>query len=139
MKFEILATIKNFEDLEIWQKSRILCQNIDKHCLKNNKFQKHDQNQIDRSSASVMDNIAEGFEREGNREFVNFLTMSKGSVGEVRSQLIRAFDRNYLDEATYLALKDEAVNLSKMLSGFITYLKNSEHKGNKFNRNKENE
>lgn len=134
-----MSTIKNFEDLEIWQKSRILCQNIDKYCLKNNIFQKHDQNQIDRSSASVMDNIAEGFEREGNKEFVNFLTMSKGSVGEVRSQLIRAFDRNYLDESTFLTLKDDAINISKMLSGFINYLKNSEHKGNKFNRNKENE
>ena len=134
-----MSTIKNFEDLEIWQKSRILCQNIDKYCLKNNKFQKHDQNQIDRSSASVMDIIAEGFEREGNKEFVNFLTMSKGSVGEVRSQLIRAFDRNYLDESTFLTLKDDAINMSKMLSGFINYLKNSEHKGNKFNRNKENE
>ncbi|KEY18132.1 four helix bundle protein [Kaistella antarctica] len=136
-----MPTIKNFEDLEIWQKSRILCQNIDRHCLKNNKFQKHDQNQIDRSSASasVMDNIAEGFEREGNREFANFLTMSKGSAGEVRSQLIRAFDRNYLDESTFLMLKDEAINMSKKLSGFINYLKNSEDKGNKFNRNKENE
>ena len=99
-----MSTIKNFEDLEIWQKSRILCQNIDKYCLKNNKFQKHDQNQIDRSSASVMDNIAEGFEREGNKEFVNFLTMSKGSVGEVRSQLIRAFDRNYIDEEVFSVL-----------------------------------
>ena len=134
-----MPTIKNFEDLEIWQKSRMLCQNIDRHCLKNNTFQKHDQNQIDRASASVMDNIAEGFEREGNREFANFLTMSKGSAGEVRSQLIRAFDRNYLDESTFLMLKDEAINMSKMLSGFINYLKNSEHKGNKFNRNKENE
>ena len=65
--------------------------------------------------------------------------MSKGSVGEVRSQLIRAFDRNYLDENTFLMLKEEAINMSKMLSGFINYLKNSEHKGNKFNRNKENE
>lgn len=134
-----MGTIKNFEDLEIWQKSRILCQSIDKYCLKNNKFQKHDHSQIDRSSASVMDNIAEGFEREGNKEFANFLSMSKGSVGEVRSQLIRAFDRNYLDEITFLELKNETILISKMLSGFINYLKNSEHKGNKFNRNKENE
>lgn len=134
-----MPTIKNFEDLEIWQKARILCQNIDKHCLKNNKFQKHDQMQIDRSSASVMDNIAEGFEREGNKEFANFLTMSKGSAGEVRSQLVRAFDRNYLSESAFLALKEEAIDISKMLSGFITYLKNSEYKGNKFNRSKENE
>lgn len=134
-----MPTIKNFEDLEIWQKSRRLCQNIDRFCLRNNKFQKHDQNQIDRASASIMDNIAEGFEREGNKEFINFLTMSKGSAGEVRSQLIRAYDRSFLDKDTFFVLQEEAVNMSKMLSGFINYLKNSEHKGNKFKRNKENE
>lgn len=137
MKFEILGTIKNFEDLEIWQKSRILCQNINLHCLKNPKFYQHDKFQIDRSSASIMDNIAEGFEREGNKEFCNFLTMSKGSAGEVRSQLIRAFDRGYLNEQIFNSLNAETVMISKMLSGFITYLKNSEHKGNKFNRKSE--
>lgn len=129
-----MGTIKNFEDLDIWQKSRMLCQQIDKFCLKNPKFLPHDKNQIDRASASIMDNIAEGFEREGNREFINFLTMSKGSAGEVRSQLIRAFDRGYLDEEYFTFLQNETTVLSKMLSGFINYLKNSNHKGNKFNR-----
>ena len=60
--------------------------------------------------------------------------MSKGSAGEVRSQLIRAFDRNYIDEEVFSFLKSETISLSKKLSGFINYLKNSEHKGNKFNR-----
>lgn len=129
-----MGTINNFEDLDIWQKSRELCQKIDKYCLNNPKFYQHDKFQIDRSSASIMDNIAEGFEREGNKEFSNFLGMSKGSAGEVRSQLIRAFDRGYLDEETFDFLKSETLSMSKMLSGFITYLKNSEHKGNKFNR-----
>ena len=129
-----MATINNFEDLEIWQNARELCKKINQYCLHNPKFLNHDKNQIDRASASIMDNIAEGFEREGNKEFVNFLTMSKGSAGEVRSQLIRAFDRNYIDEEVLSFLKSETISLSKKLSGFINYLKNSEHKGNKFNR-----
>ena len=78
-----MATINNFEDLEIWQNARELCKKINQYCLHNPKFLNHDKNQIDRASASIMDNIAEGFEREGNKEFVNFLTMSKGSAGEV--------------------------------------------------------
>ena len=129
-----MATINNFEDLEIWQNARELCKKINQYCLHNPKFLNHDKNQIDRASASIMDNIAEGFEREGNKEFVNFLTMSKGSAGEVRSQLIRAFDRNYIDEEVFSFLKSETISLSKKLSGFINYLKNSDHKGNKFNR-----
>ena len=129
-----MATINNFEDLEIWQNARELCKKINQYCLHNPKFLNHDKNQIDRASASIMDNIAEGFEREGNKEFVNFLTMSKGSAGEVRSQLIRAFDSNYIDEEVFSFLKSETISLSKKLSGFINYLKNSEHKGNKFNR-----
>ena len=129
-----MATINNFEDLEVWQNARELCKKINQYCLHNPKFLNHDKNQIDRASASIMDNIAEGFEREGNKEFVNFLTMSKGSAGEVRSQLIRAFDRNYIDEEVFSFLKSETISLSKKLSGFINYLKNSEHKGNKFNR-----
>ncbi|PWW27240.1 four helix bundle protein [Chryseobacterium sp. AG844] len=130
-----MATINNFEDLEIWQQSRSLCQLIQKECLLNPKFLNHDKNQIDRSSASIMDNIAEGFEREGNKEFINFLTMSKGSAGEVRSQLIRAFDRNYLDEKVFNFLKNQTISLSKQLSGFINYLKMTDHNGNKFKRN----
>jgi len=130
-----LGTINNFEDLEIWKDARRLCELIYQNCLQNDKFQRHDKSQIDRASSSIMDNIAEGFEREGNREFINFLTMSKGSCGEVRSQLIRAYDRKYLDEEKFLKLKNESIEISKKLSGFINYLKNSTHKGNKFNRN----
>lgn len=130
-----MGTINNFEDLEIWKDARRLCELIYQNCLQNDKFQRHDKSQIDRASSSIMDNIAEGFEREGNREFINFLTMSKGSCGEVRSQLIRAYDRKYLDEEKFLKLKNESIEISKKLSGFINYLKNSTHKGNKFNRN----
>ncbi|MDO4763347.1 MAG: four helix bundle protein [Flavobacteriaceae bacterium] len=129
-----MGTIKNFEDLEIWKKARIFSQLIFKYCVLNEKFQQHEKAQIDRASSSVMDNIAEGFEREGNKEFINFLTIAKGSAAEVRSQLIRAKDKNYLDDETFIKLKNESIEISKSLSGFVNYLKKSNIKGNKFNQ-----
>ncbi|RLJ31128.1 four helix bundle protein [Chryseobacterium sp. 7] len=129
-----MATINNFEDLDIWKKSRELCQKIFISLIQNSNCSQNIKNQIDRSSASVMDNIAEGFEREGNKEFINFLSMSKGSCGEVRSQLIRAFDRDFINENEFNDLKKDYADLSKMISGFMKYLKATEHNGNKFNR-----
>ncbi|MGL6126613.1 four helix bundle protein [Chryseobacterium artocarpi] len=129
-----MATINNFEDLDIWKKSRELCQKIFISVIQNSNCSQNIKNQIDRSSASVMDNIAEGFERERNKEFINFLSMSKGSCGEVRSQLIRAFDRNFINENEFNDLKKDYADLSKMISGFMKYLKTTEHNGNKFNR-----
>lgn len=129
-----MATINNFEDLDIWKKSRELCQKIFISLIQNSNCSQNIKNQIDRSSASVMDNIAEGFEREGNKEFINFLSMSKGSFGEVRSQLTRAFDRDFINENEFNDLKKDYADLSKMISGFMKYLKTTEHNGNKFNR-----
>ncbi|AQX04434.1 four helix bundle protein [Elizabethkingia meningoseptica] len=129
-----MATISNFEDLEIWKKSREMCCKIESVLLQNPNCSQNLKYQIDRSSASVMDNIAEGFEREGNKEFINFLSIAKGSCGEARSQLIRAFDRNYITENEYNDLKNEYMELSRMISGFMKYLKTIEHRGNKFQR-----
>ncbi|MDF2832983.1 four helix bundle protein [Chryseobacterium indoltheticum] len=129
-----MATITNFENLEIWKKSRELCQKNFILLIQNPNCSQNIKNQIDRSSASVMDNIAEGFEREGNREFINFLSMSKGSCGEVRSQLVRAFDRNFINENEFNDLKNDLTDLSKMISGFMKYLKSIDHNGNKFQR-----
>ena len=130
-----MNSVKRFEDLQVWKESIELSITIYQNTLSemlNKDFVLREQ--IIKSAISIPSNIAEGFEREGNKEFVNFLTMSKGSAGEVRSQLIRAFDRNYIDEEVFSFLKSETISLSKKLSGFINYLKNSEHKGNKFNR-----
>ncbi|WP_339814333.1 four helix bundle protein, partial [Zunongwangia profunda] len=94
-----MATIKQFEDLEIWQKAREICRIV--YETKKNTNLKNDfklYNQLNGSSGSIMDNIAEGFERNGNREFIQFLSIAKASCGETRSQLYRAFDRGYLND-----------------------------------------
>ncbi|MDR0810860.1 MAG: four helix bundle protein [Paludibacter sp.] len=128
-----MATIRFFEDLEVWQSAREFCKDIFRIIHYPN-FSKDFslKDQIDRSSGSIMDNIAEGFERGSNKEFIQFLYISKGSCGESRSQLHRAFDRNYLPETEYNMLKDKTLNISGKISNFITYLKNSEMKGEKF-------
>ena len=128
-----MANVKMFEDLEIWKLSRILCKDI--NIVANNTELRKDYklySQIDGSSGSVMDNIAEGFERNGNKEFIQFLSIAKASCGETRSQLYRVFDRNYINEKDFNKLKEQSLVLGKMIGGFINYLKKSELKGSKY-------
>jgi four helix bundle protein len=85
--------------------------------------------QILRSSGSVMDNIAEGFERDGKKEFINFLYIAKGSLGETRSQVYRCYDSDYLNDDTFNSLINDCLNLSGQIKHFINYLSTSEYQG----------
>jgi four helix bundle protein len=128
-----MATIKHFEDIEAWQLARQMCVEIHDITLQGafgNDFSLKDQ--IRRSSGSVMDNIAEGFGRDGNREFIQFLSYSKGSASEVQSQLYRALDNKYIDEGTFQKLYDLAKNIIGKTTNFMKYLSNSSLKGPKY-------
>ena len=128
-----MGTIKNFEDLEIWQTARALSKKVFELTLVapfSNDFRFRDQ--IRAAAGSVMDNIAEGFERSSKLEFINFLSIAKGSAGEVRSQLHRAKDQQYISDDEVLTLTEEYKLLSAKIAGFIKYLNNTEFKGQKF-------
>lgn len=101
-----MATIKSFEDIESWKQARIVCKKIG-DLTDAGKFNKSYRliSQIEASSGSIMDNIAEGFERGTRSEFIQFLGYSKGSCGEVRSQLYRALDRSYINQSEFDDLK----------------------------------
>lgn len=128
-----MATIRKFEDLDIWQEARRLAKEI--HIISTESDLKSDfrfRDQIKASSGSVMDNIAEGFERNGNLEFRQFLSIAKGSAGETRSQLYRTLDFGYITEEKFNTLRESYENLSEKINNFITYLNNKDFKGTKF-------
>lgn len=126
-------TIEKFEDLEIWKLAHELTQGIFKITSQDN-FNKDFslKNQIRASSGSIMDNIAEGFERSGNKEFLQFLYIAKGSCGETRSQLYRSYTYQYIDKDTLDEMIGFALKLNVKIAHMITYLKNSEFKGTKY-------
>ena len=128
-----MATVKKFEELKIWQKAREISKEVFKiSCRSEFKNDYALRNQIRRSSGSVMDNIAEGFERDGKKEFVQFLFIAKGSAGEVRSQLYRCFDQDYITKIEFDELHISVTQECNMIAGLINYLKKSDLSGNKY-------
>jgi|SRR5690606_9812284 len=134
-----MAQIKSFEDLQVWQAARGICNDIWLLFEKTSLGKDFDlRNQMSRSSGSVMDNITEGFERSGNREFIHFLSIAKGSCGELKSQLYRALDRKHINEEQFENLTVKINLENSKLGSFIVYLNSTEYKGSKFNQSASN-
>jgi len=128
-----MATVHRFEDLEIWQLARKLYQKISKLAEKikrNHDYRFADQ--IKAAAGSIMDNIAEGFERNSRLEFLNSLSISKGESGELKSQLYRTIDDNYLNKIEFDELYEDTDKVSKKIANFVKYLNTSKIKGLKF-------
>lgn len=128
-----MATITRFEDIEAWQLGREL-KRLVYACSKTGEFARDFalKDQIRRAAISITANIAEGFEREGNREFIQFLSISKGSTGELQDHLYTALDESYLSQPQFDNLYAKAAEVGRKLGAFMSYLQRTEIRGRKF-------
>ncbi|HXT11011.1 MAG TPA: four helix bundle protein [Candidatus Angelobacter sp.] len=128
-----MSKIEKFEDILAWQKARELTKNVYAHS-KVGAFARDFglKDQIQRASVSIMGNVAEGFDRGGDKEFAQFLSVSKGSCGEVKSHLYVALDQQYVTQAQFTNLYNEADEVGRLIAGFMSYLRESNLKGRKF-------
>lgn len=130
-----MSKIESFEDLMIFQQARELSKSVYQITREGEfKYDSRFVQQIRAAAGSVMDNIAEGFERDGNKEFINFLFISKGSCGEVRSQLIRAHDVGFISDESFDSLYASTKTLGIKIANLIRTLKNSELSGQKYKK-----
>lgn len=128
-----MGKIERFEDILAWQKARELTKEIYTH-TRSGAFAKDFglRDQIQRTSVSIMGNVAEGFERGGDKEFVQFLSVSKGSCGETKSHLYVAMDQKYISPTQFEQLYSNADEVGRLLAGFMGYLQQSDLRGRKF-------
>lgn len=128
-----MARIEKFEDIEAWKLARSVTRLI-YQATRGEDFCRDFAlvNQIRRAVVSILSNIAEGFERQGNKEFLQFLSVAKGSCGEVRAQLYVALDQKYIDEMLFREISEVLNETSKTLSGLMKYLQGSAFRGSKF-------
>ena len=128
-----MATFRKFEDIEAWKKARRLTQRvyrISRQSAFARDFGLRDQ--IRRAAVSIMSNIAEGYDRSGTGEFIQFLATAKSSAAEVKCQLYIALDEDYIDQRTFVELSTLASEVGNMIGGLILYLKRSGIKGTKY-------
>jgi len=128
-----MAKLNSFTDFEAFQASRSFVREVGL-LIRTSKFSRNRalREQMERAAISVLSNFAEGFERDGNAEFVQFLTISKGSIGELRGQLICSFDVGLIDERLHAELDEKASTATRIVGGLIGYLSGTELRGRKF-------
>lgn len=128
-----MATINRFEDLEIWQLSRALNKDVWELTMRDEfKVQYQINNQLRRASISIMNNISEGFDRDGNKEFIQFLSIAKGSTGEVKNMLYALLDISLIPKTEFERLTEDAERIRNKITKLMSYLKESEFKGKKY-------
>jgi len=128
-----MSSFQRFEDIEAWQKARELTKAI--YAMSNDGQFARDfglRDQVRRASVSIMSNIAEGFGRGGNKEFMQFLSTAKGSASEVQAQLYVAIDAGYINQDQFQKLYSETEATARMIAGLLRYLQNSDFKGAKY-------
>jgi len=128
-----MGKIEKFEDIIAWQKAREMTREV-YGCSKVGAFAKDFglKDQIQRASVSSMANIAEGFDRGGDKEFIQFLSNSKGSCGEVKSHLYVALDQQYVTPIQFNQLYERADEIGRLIAGFMAYLQQSDLRGRKY-------
>lgn len=128
-----MAHYNSYQELDIYKLAREICKDVWDLIISTplgSDYKLRDQ--INGASGSIMDNISEGFGRGGNREFINFLSYSRGSCCETQSQLIRALDRKHISQVEFDTLMEKTQSEIDQISKFMNYLKNSDRKGSKF-------
>jgi len=128
-----MARVERFENIDAWKKARELTKLI-YQITATGEFARDFglRDQIRRATVSVLSNIAEGFERDGDKEFLQFLSLAKGSCGEVRAQLYVALDQAYLNDAQFQKLIEKAMEVSRLIAGLMKYLSTSGMRGIKY-------
>ena len=126
---------KQFEDLPVWRDSRVLVNEISRIGKKSTFSKKYSfRNHLERTAISIMANIAEGYERDGDNEFAQFLSQAKGSAGELRSHLYVALDLDFIGTEEFNSISQKVISISKQLSALISYIRGSKVGGRKFKR-----
>ena len=128
-----MATLTKFEDIKAWQKARFFCQEVfiiteETKLSRDYKLKE----QVNGPAGSIMDNIAEGFGRGGNLEFIQFLEIRHASACESQSQLYRIWDRKYITEENFKELYEVAEEIKRMILSLIKYLSGSQMTGPKY-------